>query len=478
MRFNSVQYALFLGVLVLVYWRVPTRYRRYLLLLASYGFYASFGRLLPLILAGMTLVTYFCAHALYQSWGARIRWLVVGLAGTLGVLIAFKLRASFLGDSGDTTSQFAVTNLGGALAIPVGLSFYTFQAVSHLVDVSRGEAEPESLVDTALYLAFFPHLLAGPILRSRRLVPAFHNIPDHARQRQIREGTELLLTGLFRKVALADPFLRFFSYRLVDADQIGSVNLLLLLVAVIIAGYFDVSGYVDMARGSAKLLGIDMQPNFAQPLTRSRNWTEFWRRWQITTMAWFRDYTFRPLRGRNASETRERLALIGTFITVGLWHGLAANFVLWSVITVSLLIAEREWQARKRQRLRRERRRTGRRRAPEPQTWWTAAKGPLYVAGCLLVTMPWLVAADLSDGANVYRRLLELKWVSIETDIIFYAVLLLGSLFLLDQRERVRDKLGGRQPLTLARTVGFSAMVTLIVIYSGSPTQQFVYFRF
>lgn len=494
MTFNSVQYAVFLAVLWAVYWHLPARHRPPLLLLASYVFYATFGIFLPLLLLSLTVVTYVASKLMEHHEGTlRRNWFLVGLAGTLGVLIAFKLKAAVGGIEGRAT-EFAVTGLGQALAVPVGLSFITFQAVSHLVDIARGEARSRSPLDTALYLAFFPHLLAGPILRSRRLVPAFHAVGDRPRKRQTREGLELLLTGLFRKVVLADPFLRFFVYRLVDQDRIGSLNLFLLICSVIVAGYFDVSGYIDLARGSAKLLGIDMQPNFAQPLTRSRNWTEFWRRWQITTMAWFRNYVFRPLRGPGRSEVRSRLALAGTFLVVGFWHGLTANFFLWAALTAGVLVAEQAWQHRQREARRARRRRDrARRQAPagatatatarvvEPRvapSRWKAVKGPLYVFGVLLVTMPWLLSPDIGNIAHTYRLIFRLHYKGAEADIVVYLVLLVVSLLLLDRRERTRDAAMGRQPLTVARSLGFAAMVTLLVIYTGAPSNQFVYFRF
>ncbi len=163
MTFNSVQYAVFLAVLWAVYWRLPARHRPPLLLLASYVFYATFGIFLPLLLLSLTVVTYVASKLMEHHEGTlRRNWFLVGLAGTLGVLIAFKLKAAVGGIEGRTT-EFAVTGLGQALAVPVGLSFITFQAVSHLVDIARGEARSRSPLDTALYLTFFPHLLAGPI---------------------------------------------------------------------------------------------------------------------------------------------------------------------------------------------------------------------------------------------------------------------------------------------------------------------------
>ena len=480
MKFNSIQYAVFLAAVVAVYWQVPRRARPPLLLLASYAFYATLGRWFPLLLIASTGVTYVAAAQIDRAEGTvRRTWLVLGLVGTAGVLVGFKVSAPFLHSQ---ASSFDVASLGESFAVPAGLSFYTFQAVSHLVDVYRKTSKPCSLLDTALYLAFFPHLLAGPILRSRRLVPAFHQERDRPKPAQVREGVELLLTGLFRKVALADPFLAYFPTRMVDQERIGVFNLFLLLCGMIVAVYFDVSAYIDLARGSAKLLGIDMQPNFAQPLTRSRNWTDFWRRWQITTMAWFRDYVYALLLGRERGAGRQAAALMGTFLVVGLWHDVTVNFVIWGVLTGGLLTIEQTLRTRSSAR-RREARRRARRQgralpAAEAVPAWRQRLGPVYVFAALLATFPWVATADLRTTLTTYGLLLRPRIGGLEGDTVVFVVVLVLAMFVLDRRERRREAHERPVRLTLVRSIGFAVMAIAVLGFSGATSSEFVYLRF
>ena len=363
--------------------------------------------------------------------------LVYALALSGGVLLVFKYYAFFLGSIDDAGLQAQLSfgldvGLGGVeLLVPVGLSFYTFQSISYLVDVYRRELKPcRSLLDYALYVAFFPHLLAGPILRARRLLPKIQDLPRRPSPVQTAEGLEPSCWASSRRwrwpirwCGAASPPRTSPAPR-TDRPVPPAVRPLPLLLAIV-GGFFDISGYIDLARGSAKLLGIDMQHNMAEPLTRSRNLTELYRRWQITIMSWFRDYVFLPLRGRgHAGELRESAALFGTFLAVAVWHGITVGWLMFGLLTGGLMVAERTLRTRRVARQRaetaaacREARPGGakvaggaapHRPAGRLPPWLRAAVGIAYVYAALVATHVWVVVGDLGTGFRIYSWALGL----------------------------------------------------------------------
>ena len=344
MLFTSLQYAGFLTVVVLAHWALPPRARPALLLVASYAFYASWDWRLLGLLGLATVVSWGTGRTLPGAADAKRRLLLaLAVLTSVGVLTLFKVIEAITGAAGHGAT--ADDNVGWV--VPVGLSFFTFQAISYVVDIYRRELEPaDSFVDVALYIAFFPHLLAVPIVRASKLIPAFHSIPRRPNPIQWAEGGELILVGVFKKVVLADPVIGHLATLAVDTRSVGTVNALIGSVAGVVAAYFDITAYVDIARGSAKLLGIDMQRNSLSPLLRSTGYADFWRRWQLTVMMWFRDYVYRPLRGDGRSGLRETAALFGSFAVLGVWHGLSVGWVVWGIVSGLIIVAERTIQSR------------------------------------------------------------------------------------------------------------------------------------
>ena len=251
----------------------------------------------------------------------------------------------------------------------------------------------------------------------------------------------------------------------------------------ILGDFFDIAGYIDMARGSAKLLGVDMQPNFIQPLTRSRYFGDFWRRWQITIMGWFRDYVFRPLRGHKPSGLRESAALVATFLTVGLWHSGRVTWLIWGALTACVLIAEtwvRRRLAARRRVLVRKAKEQGR---PLPgaarPAWLRRAYGLAYVYVVLMLSVVWLGAPSVGSALQAYRVLVVPKAGAVDGASALVFVLAAVALVLLDQRERVMYRVEGTwDPPTWRRMAGFAVMVVGVVVYSGASSQPFVYFQF
>lgn len=502
MVFSSVEYlAVFLPLVVVVSWLTPPHPRRWVLLVASLVFYGWWDWRLLLLLGLTTVSTWVGAGMIARlpSITARRVVLVYSLLLSGGVLLAFKYYAWFVGslrqpDSLDLTVSLGVDTFD--LLVPVGLSFYTFQSISYLVDVYRGEQRPaSSLLDYAVYVAFFPHLLAGPILRARRLLPKVRHLPSRPDPVQTAEALELLLLGLFKKVAVAGPLIRAGGDAILRADAAGGPGTAVTATALalgILGGFFDISGYIDMARGSAKLLGIDMQHNMAEPLTRSRNLTDFFRRWQITIMTWFRDYVFRPLRGDgHAKPIRESAALFGTFFVVALWHGISATWLVYGVLTGSLMVAERTLRTRRVDRQRSARlamraaRRSGQAVEAPPRSglravpaWVRTVLGLAYVYVVLGLTLVWVAVPDVASGLQVYEWLFRLQG---GVDLEALAVLGCGAvvLVLTDRRHRVLIlREGTWDPPTTRRAVGFGLMVCAVLVFGGSASQSFIYFQF
>lgn len=473
MIFTSFQYAAFLAAVIVLNWALPPRARPALLLVASYVFYASWSIPAVSILIAATLVAWLGALGMGRLTGAARRNLaVVSVAAATSTLGIFKLLV-VIGHQNDIASSFVV---------PVGLSFFCFQAISYLVDVFRREIEPNpSLVDVALYLAFFPHLLAGPIVRARKLIPAFHNTPSRPDPVQCSEGAELILVGVFKKVALADPIYALSTSPITHPATAGSATMVTSLVALLLAGYFDVTGYVDIARGSAKLLGIDMQRNSLLPLLRSTGYGDFWRRWQLTIMMWFRDYVYLPVRGKDGKPWRENAALFTTFFVLGIWHGFTSGWALWGVVSGVIIIVERTVQTRRSARRRAQtleaRRLRSRAALPKPPS----AVVSLAIALALVALSFPLIANDSTGKTlDIYRALITpTGGVAYSWDLFALVVTGIIALFVLDHREQRRERHAGRpDPAPVLRAAAFGTMVLGIIVFSGPKPQTFVYFHF
>lgn len=471
MPFNSVEYAYFLCLVGLSFWVTPRRHRPLLVLAASWVFYGLWDyRYLPLLWTS-TILAYTVGRALPNAdEGGRRILLGAGVVGSLTILLVFKLPTLGQATSGETFG-------GGAIdvIVPIGLSYFLFQAIAYVVDVHRGVQEPvESFVDFAAYLAFFPHLPAGPILRARELIPALHAVPAAPDRRRLTEGAELLLVGLYKKVAVADPILSLVATSSRDPGHMGSAQSWLVLAGAVLGNYFDITAYIDMARGSAKLLGITIRPNSIQPLTRARSWNDFWRRWQVTLMMWFRDYVFLPLRGRGrAGISREAAATFLAFVAVGVWHTLSINWLLWGTLCGTFAAIQRVSQ-----RLRSERRRATGISASGRRSTAQRARALGTTLLLFALTLPWVMTPNPSEAAALYGGLVR-SGGQVPTELAIWILLAIPQLILLDARERTRNRLDGRHdPVTAVRAVAFGLMVLAVIVFAGGETRPFVYTQF
>lgn len=343
MLFNSLSYAVFLPLVCLFYFALPHKHRWAVLLAFSCYFYMSWNPELIVLILFTTLVSWGAALGLERCPSKRGRKaiLAIGVALCLATLFFFKYF-NFVSESVSTFFRLFGLPLTAPvlhLILPVGISFYTFQTLSYIVDVYRGDLPAERhLGYYALYVSFFPQLVAGPIERAGRLLPQFREAHTFSTAR-CSAGLRKIGVGLFKKVVVADYAATFVNA--VYNDLPGKSGLTLILATVLFGAqiYCDFSGYSDIAVGSAQILGFHLMENFESPYF-ARSIREFWRRWHISLTTWFTDYIYIPLGGSRCSKARHLRNLVFTFFLSGLWHGANWTFVCWGVYHGLWLCAE------------------------------------------------------------------------------------------------------------------------------------------
>ena len=342
MTFDSFAFLIFLPLVVGVHWWLPHRLRKYWLLVASYFFYMYWNPALIVLLLFSTVVDYGCSRGMEGAEPKmRKRLLLVSVFVNLGLLFSFKYLDFF----GETVNAFcAMANLSYRvpefnLILPVGISFYTFQTMSYTIDVYRGRLPAErDFVSFALYVTFFPQLVAGPIERAEALLPQLKAERSPSRE-DFAAGFQLLVSGFFRKVVVADLCGQIVDrvYGGEGAVDGGAVAVATVLFAVQI--YCDFAGYSEIAAGSARLMGVRLMRNFDRPYGAA-SIREFWRRWHISLSGWFTDYIYIPLGGSRRGLKRQIMATLVVFAASGLWHGARWTFVLWGCFHGGLMVLE------------------------------------------------------------------------------------------------------------------------------------------
>jgi len=345
--FNTLDYAWFFAGVFFASWALAKlpRLRVVFLLIASYYFYAAWDvRYLPLIFASSS-IDYWLARRIHraETKQTRKRWLILTVLLNLGLLSYFKY-ASFAVSEATSLAQafgFDVPKVVLDIALPVGVSFFTFESMSYVIDVYRREFEPhESYLEYLTFVAFFPHLVAGPIVRPRDLLPQLARKPNW-NTAELSEGIFWIALGLLKKVALGDYLALNLVDRVFDTPlQYSALEVYAGVVSYALQIYCDFSGYTDIAIGSALLLGVRFPMNFDSPY-QSQSITEFWRRWHISLSTWLRDYLYIPLGGSRKGRLLTYRNLFLTMLLGGLWHGAAWTFVLWGAYHGALLALER-----------------------------------------------------------------------------------------------------------------------------------------
>ena len=343
MLFNSIHFILFLPVVFILYWSIAHKWRWVLLLIASYYFYMSWNPLFGLLLAGTTLVDYYTALKISQAENPKIkkRWLLVSVISNLGSLFVFKYSVFFYNSSVFVVNHFSRSNYMflEKIIIPVGLSFYTFQSLSYTIDVYRGKTKPElNAARFALYVSFFPQLVAGPIERLSHLMPQLYEKHKLTIDKLI-SGVRIATWGFFKKLVIADRLANIVNPVFADVHSYSGLTLLVIGFFFVVQVYCDFSGYSDIATGVARLFGFELMLNWRRPLL-SKSLKEFWTRNHISMTTWFRDYLYISLGGNRCSYKRWLVNIFLTFLISGLWHGANWTFIIWGAMHGILYVVE------------------------------------------------------------------------------------------------------------------------------------------
>ncbi|WP_029233419.1 MBOAT family O-acyltransferase [Butyrivibrio sp. VCB2006] len=336
MLFNSAQFLVFFPIVVLLYFVCPDKLKNYLLLVASYYFYMCWNAEYALLILTTTIITFGSGMVIEKAKEAdnekrsKAKLAVaVSFILNIGILFYFKYTNFALGLMGGLLNRVGVgVNIPVFdIVLPVGISFYTFQALSYTMDVYRGDIYAEkNFFKYALFVSFFPQLVAGPIERSKNLLKQLQ--PHKFNYEDFRDGFLLMLWGYFLKLVLADRIAIFVDTVYKDYDQFGGMYIVVATMLFAVQIYCDFAGYSVIAMGAAQILGIRLMENFDAPYL-STNVAEFWRRWHISLTSWFRDYLYIPLGGSRKGKLRKYINIMIVFLVSGLWHGASLSFVLW-----------------------------------------------------------------------------------------------------------------------------------------------------
>ena len=485
MLFNSFDFAAFLLLVLIGCSVLRNRGQNVWLLLASYTFYGLWDWRFLTLIAFSTSVDYLVARRINHldirtgepvksaTNAQRKRWLYLSLLCNLGLLGVFKYFNFFVDSFVALGAQIGLNLDTPALRLlpPVGISFYTFQSMAYTIDVYRRELKPErNFITFALFISYFPQLVAGPIERASRLLPQFR-VQRTVTLDCVKSGLTLMLIGLFKKVVIADNAGFAVNRIFADIESQSSATLLAGGILFTLQIYCDFSGYSNMARGMSRLLGIRLVENFKTPYL-SANISEFWRRWHISLSQWLRDYLYIPLGGSRGGERRTYRNLMLTMLLGGLWHGAAWTFVIWGVLNGLYLAVHRWWQGRFRARLLAD--------TPRP----LLIRALLWVFGAALTYFCVMLAfivfrAELLSDAIAYLQGI----VAFRGDLVLKNYMLIGLLgLLLLPLELIQytnnDRLLAVRSLVLPIRSSLYAMMIISLLLASSTDIPFIYFQF
>ncbi|MCX6295418.1 MAG: MBOAT family protein [Bacteroidetes bacterium] len=344
MLFNSINFAIFLPIVFLLYWLVPKgnfRIQNGLLLIASYFFYAAWDYRFLFLLVFSTLLDYFTGLKISKANTQNVKkiWLWLSIIINLGFLGVFKYYNFFASSFSDGLSLLGLHVNFGTLQVilPVGISFYTFHGLSYVIDIYKNRIKPErNFIDYSLFVSFFPLLVAGPIERATHLLPQIIKIREFNTEKAV-DGLRQILWGLFKKIVIADNCAEYANDIFNNYGLHSGATLVLGALLFTIQIYCDFSGYSDIALGTARLFGIELLRNFAFPYF-SRDIAEFWRRWHISLSSWFRDYLYIPLGGSKGGTWIKVRNTFIIFIVSGFWHGANWTFIVWGLLNALFIM--------------------------------------------------------------------------------------------------------------------------------------------
>lgn len=459
------------------YYALKPRLRWVLLLVGSYFFYMCWNAAYALLLFCSTAVTYGCAAGVGASKSTRARkgWIVLSLVVNLGILFFFKYYGLFADTAGALLGE-GVRLPRPDVLLPVGISFYTFQALGYTLDVYRGDLEPQRHFGKyALFVSFFPQLVAGPIERSGHLLRQFDEAhrPD---AEQMRRGALLILLGLVKKLVIADHLALVADRVYAAPEAYGAPAVIVATVCFAFQIYGDFSGYSDIAVGSAALFGFRLMRNFDRPYF-SQSVGEFWRRWHISLSSWFRDYVYIPLGGNRVSAGRWAFHILLVFLISGLWHGAAWTFAIWGLLNGLYQVA-------------------GRFTRPMRERLWkrlgvagAARTGAAVLSTFLLTVFGWMFfrAKTLAQAGALCQTLCrgwELHTLAClihevnGSECLLMALLVAGWMLLEAFGPRPLEDGFFRLPLPARWAISFALLFLLILFGKYNESPAFLYFQF
>lgn len=469
--FPTFEFAVFFSVVFVVSWLLrphPLPWRLFLLA-ASFVFYAAFEPVYCLLLAASIVVNQGAAVAIHRQAdpGRRRLLLAAAVVANLGALAYYKYTDFFIESLAGGLEIIGVDTgwvpLG--IVLPVAISFFTFQALSYVIDVYRGDAEPSPLLDFAVYLSFFPHLVAGPIVRARELLPQLNERADPRRVNSAL-AFRLIMAGLFKKVVISS----FLSAAIVDdvfavPESHRSFEILVAVYAYAIQIYADFSGYTDIAIGCALLLGLRFPQNFDAPYTAT-SMQSFWRRWHMTLSFWLRDYLYIPLGGNKGSRQWAFMTLFLTMFIGGFWHGAAWTFLIWGAIHgLALAVERRVLDAREAA-------------GKVPGPWSPVIR---WLVTFHIVCLAWIFfrAESLGSAGTILWRLLTAPGIgsAVSPMIVFVIALMIASQFVPPDWVNAAQAAFSRA-VPAVQALGLAVALLLIDALGPEGVPPFIYFQF
>lgn len=455
----------------IIYWLLPPRYRNFHLLISSYVFYFSYNPWFVFLLFGTSAFDFWCAKQIQKSASQKSKKIFLSLSviSNIGILFAFKFFPFFYNSFAELGHIIFAEHFDyvGQIIIPAGLSFYTFQSLSYTIDVYRGKyAASDTLYEFLLYVSFFPHMVAGPVVRYKDLMPQF-KIVHYFKSIDWGSFARLCTWGYFKKMVIADNLNELVTPVFSNVTDYNSAELLLAGFFFVVQVYCDFSGYSDIATGVAKLFGINLSLNWRRPLL-SKSLHEFWTRNHISITTWFRDYLYISLGGNRVSYPRWLLNIFLVFLISGLWHGANFTFVVWGamhgVVYIIEILVKKKYPA------------------------FTAPKfiGWLYLMTFHTLSLIAFRANSLTDLNYIYRHIFEFDFagginhiIQLKDRLFFYiCVFLIALLFLKEYLEEYNLPVPIEKLKARLKPVAYILLLICIFLIGNFNANEFIYFRF
>jgi alginate O-acetyltransferase complex protein AlgI len=452
MLFNSISFIIFFIIVTTTYFLLPHKYRWSFLLIASCYFYMSLIPIYILILFLTITVDYYAAIKIEQGKHKKF-WLVGSLISTILILFVFKYY-NFFG----TNFNYIASVIGWnysinflKIVLPIGLSFHTFQSMSYVIEVYYGRFKAEKHYGIyALYVMFYPQLVAGPIERPQNLLHQFYD-KHYYDYKRITDGLKLMLWGFFKKIVIADRLALYVNLVYNNVYNYSGFSLIFATIFFAFQIYYDFSGYSDIAIGSAKIMGFDLMTNFNRPY-KANTIQEFWKRWHISLSTWFRDYVYIPLGGNRVSKYRWYFNIFIVFMISGLWHGANWTFVIWGTIHGLAMVITTIYPIRNRI--------------------------ISYITTMFIVFMAWIFfrANTLQDAIYVITNMIPInfKWNGITLLLLIYGFMLI--IFFETIMEYIKRNNFFNN--NIFRTTIYISVIIILLLFGVFGNNNFIYFQF